>query len=111
LLWRKIQPDSAHSFAERGFKLLSPSNIQCEAAAFRHFPNLPIIGESQLTRQGRLHVLLKELAKPTLPKHEVHIDALPADTTAAITQPFPASMGSWKRRAALAADLASVTFA
>ena len=57
----KIQPDSAHSFAERGLKLLSPSNIQCEAAAFRHFPNLLIISEGQRARQRRLHVIFEKL--------------------------------------------------
>jgi hypothetical protein len=48
-------------------------------------------------------VLLKELTIPALP--EVHVGTLSACTTAAITQPFAAP---WKRRAALAADLASV---
>ena len=47
LLWRKIQPDSPYPFSERGLKLLSPSNIQCAATAFCHFPNLLIISEGQ----------------------------------------------------------------
>jgi hypothetical protein len=50
-----------------------------------------------------------ELAIPTLPEHELHVNALPARTTAAITQPFAAPMWRWKERAALAADLAGVT--
>src|SRR6516162_4469434 len=109
LLARKVQPDSPHPFAERGFKLLSPSNIQGEAAAFRHFPNLPIISEGQRVRQLRFHVLFEKLAMPALPEHKVHIDTLPAGTPAAIAQPFAAAMGRRKRRAAFAADLASVT--
>jgi len=87
---------------------LAPGNIQCEAAAFRDFSNLPIIGESQRARQRRLHVIFEKLPIPTLPEHELHVDTLPACTTAALTQPFAASMGRWKRRAALAADLASI---
>jgi len=109
LLWRKIQPDSAHAFAECGFKLLSPSNIQCTATAFRHFPNLLIISKGQRARQWRLHVIFEKLAMPALPEHEVHIDTLRGGAIAAITQPFAASMGRRKRRAAFAADLASVT--
>src|SRR5215469_7201950 len=93
LLWRKIQPDSAHSFAERGFKLLSPSNIQCKASTFRHFPNLLIISEGQGARQRCLHVIFEKLAMPALPEHEVHIDTLRGGAPAAITQPFAASMG------------------
>src|SRR6516165_4043399 len=109
LLWRKIQPDSAHSFAERGFKLLSPSNIQGEATAFRHFPNLLITSEGQRARQRRLHVIFEKLAMPALPEHEVHKDTLPGGTAAAIAQPFAAPMGRRKRRTAFAADLAGVT--
>src|SRR5215469_6664932 len=88
LLGRKIQPDSAHSFAERGLKLLSPSNIQRAATAFRHFPNLLIISEGQRARQRRLHVIFEKLAMPALPDHEVHIDTLPGGATAAVTQAF-----------------------
>jgi len=60
LLWRKVQPDSAHSFAERGLKLLSPSNIQCEAAAFRYFPNLLIISKGQRAQHGRSSCHVRE---------------------------------------------------
>src|SRR5215472_15166796 len=88
LLWRQIQPDSPYPFAERGFKLLSPSNIQGEATAFRHFPNLLIISEGQRARQRRLHVIFEKLAMPALPEHEVHIDMLPGGATAAVTQAF-----------------------
>src|SRR5215469_1851009 len=109
LLWRKIQPDSAHSCAERGLKLLSASNIQGEATAFRHFPNLLIISEGQRARQRRLHVVFEKLAMPDLPEHEVHVDTLPSGTAAAIAQPFAASMGRRNQRAAFAADLATVT--
>ena len=46
---------------------------------------------------------------PALPEHEVHIDTLPGGTAAAIAQPLAASMGRRKRRAAFAANLATVT--
>ena len=57
---RKIQPDSAHPFAESSSDLLAPSDMQGEAAAFRYFPNLPIISESHRSRQRHLHVLFEE---------------------------------------------------
>jgi hypothetical protein len=86
LVWRKIQPDSSYPFAERGFKLLSPRNIQGAAAAFRHFPNLPIISKGQRARQQRFHVLFEKLAMPAFPEPEVQMDALPVQTAVAITQ-------------------------
>ena len=52
LLRRKIQPDSPSTFAEGGFDFPAPGNIQCEAAAFGDFPNLPIIGEVSLSGSG-----------------------------------------------------------
>jgi hypothetical protein len=109
LLWRKIQPDAAHPFSERGYKLLSPSNIQCAATAFRHFPNLLIISEGQRARQPRLHVIFEKLAMPPLPEHKVHKDTLRGGTAATIAQPFAASMGRRKRSAAFTANLAGVT--
>ena len=93
LRWRKIQPDSARSFAEHGFKLLSPSNIQGEAAAFRHFPDLLTISEGQCARQRRLHVIFAKLAMPALPQHKVHKDTLPGGTAAAIAQPLARRWG------------------
>jgi hypothetical protein len=59
LLWRKIQPDSAHAFAERLLNLLPTSDIRGEAAAFRYLPNLPISSEGQRSRQRRLHVIFE----------------------------------------------------
>ena len=87
LLRRKIQPDSPSTFAERAFDFPAPSNIQWEAAAFRHFPNLLIISEGQRARQRRLHVIFEKLAMPALPNHEVHIDTLRRHNVAEPTKP------------------------
>jgi hypothetical protein len=109
LFRREFEPNAAALPPNCFFKLLAAGDVQREAAALRHFPYLLVIFKENRSGQGRFEVFFKELAKPALPEHEVHINALLSGASATIAEVLSPAVRWGQRRFALATNPARVT--